>query len=31
MMVNDVEQATKIIEALISTNYQAQHDRHIVH
>jgi len=27
MMVVDVEQATKIIDALISTDYQAQHDR----
>jgi len=28
MMVVNVEQATRIIEALASSNYQAQHDRH---
>ena len=28
MMAVDVEQATRIIEALASTVYQAQHDRH---
>jgi len=27
MMVVDVEQATRIIDALTSTDYQAQHDR----
>jgi len=27
MMVVDVEQATKIIDALTSNDYQAQHDR----
>jgi len=30
MMVVDVEQATKIIDALASTNYQAQHDKQVV-
>jgi len=29
-MAVDVEQATRIIDALASTNYQAQHDRQIV-
>jgi len=29
-MVVDVEQATRIIEALTSTNYQPQHGRKIV-
>jgi len=27
-MVVDAEQATRIIEALASTDYQAQHDKH---
>jgi len=31
MMVVNVEQATKLIEALVSMNYQAQHDRQIIH
>jgi len=30
MMVVDVEQATRIIDALATTNYQAQHDRQCI-
>jgi len=30
MMSVDAEQATRIIDALASTDYQAQHDRYIV-
>jgi len=30
MMDVDVEQATRIIDALTSTDYQAQHDRQVV-
>jgi len=30
MMSVDVEQATRIIDALASTDYQAQHDRYTV-
>ena len=30
MMTIDAEQATRIIDALASTDYQAQHDRYTV-